>query len=111
MAQFCIVQLILKCNNYCRNVMPGGRKPVHSRRCARDTLPGRGLFFKVTEGNMAQWRMSGTYFKSCNCDPGCPCDFMSRPTRVKCEGVCGMQVDTGHFDGVSLDGVKWAVAY
>src|SRR5712692_630256 len=60
---------------------------------------------------MADWRMTGIYFKSCNCDPGCPCDFMSPPTHHHCEGVLGMQVETGHFDTVSLDGVKWAVAY
>lgn len=60
---------------------------------------------------MADWRMTGTYFKSCNCDPGCPCDFMSEPTHHECEGVLGMRVDDGSFDGVSLDGVKWAVAY
>ncbi len=60
---------------------------------------------------MADWRMTGTYFKSCNCDPGCPCDFMSPPTHHKCEGVLGMKVEKGNFDGVSLDGVKWAVAY
>ena len=60
---------------------------------------------------MAEWRMTGTYFKSCNCDPGCPCDFMSAPTHHKCEGVLGMKVEHGNFDGVSLDGVKWAVAY
>jgi hypothetical protein len=60
---------------------------------------------------MADWRMTGTYFKSCNCDPGCPCDFMSAPTHHKCEGVLGMKVDDGHFGEVSLDGVKWAIAY
>lgn len=60
---------------------------------------------------MTEWRMAGTYFKSCNCDPGCPCDFMSEPTHHECEGILGMQVDRGNFDGVSLDGVKWAVAY
>jgi len=60
---------------------------------------------------MAEWRMTGIYFKSCNCDPGCPCDFMSPPTHHHCEGVLGMQVATGYFDTVSLDGVKWAVAY
>jgi hypothetical protein len=63
------------------------------------------------EIQMADWQMTGTYFKSCNCDPGCPCDFMSEPTHHKCEGVLGMNVDQGHFDSVSLDGVKWAVAY
>jgi hypothetical protein len=60
---------------------------------------------------MAEWSMSGTYFKSCNCDPGCPCDFMSEPTHHECTGVIGMKVDHGQFDGVSLDGAKWAVAY
>jgi len=60
---------------------------------------------------MAEWRMTGTYFKSCNCGPGCPCDFQSPPTHHKCEGVLGMKVEQGNFDGVSLDGVKWAVAY
>src|SRR5260370_37593185 len=63
------------------------------------------------ERQMAEWRMTGTYFKSCNCDPGCPCDFQSPPTHHKCEGVLGMKVEQGNFDGVSLDGVKWAVAY
>ena len=60
---------------------------------------------------MADWRMTGPYFKSCNCDPGCPCDFMSEPTHHHCEGVLGMRIDTGHFENVSLDGVKFAVAY
>lgn len=60
---------------------------------------------------MADWRMTGIYFKSCNCDPGCPCDFMSLPTHHHCEGVLGMQVETGYLDNVSLDGVKWAVAH
>lgn len=60
---------------------------------------------------MPDWRMAGTYFKSCNCDPGCPCDFMSEPTHHECEGVLGMEVDSGNFDGVSLDGIKFAVAY
>ena len=60
---------------------------------------------------MDEWRMTGTYFKSCNCDPGCPCDFMSLPTHHRCEGVLGMKVEQGNFDDVSSDEVKWAVAY
>ena len=57
------------------------------------------------------WSMKGTYFKSCNCDPGCPCDFMSPPTYGPCEGFIGMQVDGGDFDGVALAGSKWCVAF
>ena len=60
---------------------------------------------------MADWRMTGTYFKSCNCDPGCPCDFMSPPTYHKCEGVLGMQVEEENFGDVSLHGMKWAKAH
>jgi hypothetical protein len=57
------------------------------------------------------WRMKGTYFKSCNCDPGCPCDFMSPPTHTRCTGFIGMRVDGGDFDGVELAGSKWCVAF
>lgn len=60
---------------------------------------------------MADWRMRGTYFKSCSCAPGCPCDFMSPPTQGECEGFIGMRVDDGNFDGVSLAGAKWCVAF
>jgi hypothetical protein len=60
---------------------------------------------------MADWQMKGTYFKSCNCAPGCPCDFMSPPTQGECEGFIGMRVDEGNFDGVSLAGAKWCVAF
>jgi hypothetical protein len=60
---------------------------------------------------MPEWRMAGTYFKSCNCDPGCPCDFMSEPTHHECEGILGMAVTEGNLDDVSLDGIKWAIAY
>jgi hypothetical protein len=60
---------------------------------------------------MAEWTMTGLYFKSCNCEAGCPCDFMSPPSYHHCEGVLGMKVESGTFDDVSLDGVKWAVAY
>src|SRR5438552_120086 len=76
------------------------------RHCAYNLPPITRRTLKMSE-----WRMTGTYFKSCNCDPGCPCDFMSEPTYHKCEGVLGMKVDQGHFGDVSLDGVKWAVAY
>jgi hypothetical protein len=60
---------------------------------------------------MADWQMKGVYFKSCNCAPGCPCDFMSPPTQGPCEGFIGMRVDEGNFDGVSLAGSKWCVAF
>jgi hypothetical protein len=36
---------------------------------------------------------------------------MSEPTHHKCEGILGMEIKHGNFDDISLDGVKWAVAY
>jgi hypothetical protein len=56
------------------------------------------------------WSIEGAWFKNCNCDPGCPCDFNQAPTTGQCEGIIGMRIDKGHFGGVSLDGLKFAGA-
>ena len=56
------------------------------------------------------WAIEGAWFKNCNCDPGCPCDFNQAPTTGQCEGVIGMRIDKGHFGDVSLDGLKFAGA-
>jgi hypothetical protein len=54
------------------------------------------------------WYIEGVWVKSCNCDPGCPCDFNQRPTRGYCEGMAAMRIDKGHFGEVELEGVKFA---
>src|SRR5437764_47619 len=56
------------------------------------------------------WSLEGAWFKNCNCDPGCPCDFNQAPTTGQCEGVIAMRIDKGHFGDVSLDGLKFAGA-
>jgi hypothetical protein len=56
------------------------------------------------------WGIKGAWFKNCNCDPGCPCDFNQDPTHGHCEGVIAMRIDEGHFGDVSLDGLKFAGA-
>ncbi len=53
------------------------------------------------------WYMEGAWFKNCNCDPGCPCDFNQRPTHGFCQGMGAMRVDKGHFGDVDLSGIKW----
>jgi hypothetical protein len=55
-----------------------------------------------------KWYMEGPWFKNCNCDPGCPCDFNVFPTHGHCQGVVAMRVDTGHFGDVDLSGLCWA---
>jgi hypothetical protein len=58
------------------------------------------------------WSLEGAWFKNCNCDPGCPCDFNQAPTNDHCEGIIGMRIDKGHFGDVTLDGLKFAgIAY
>ncbi len=58
-----------------------------------------------------KWRMKGKWVKNCSCAYGCPCDFNARPTQGRCEGMLAMHIDEGHFDDVSLNGLRWAVVY
>jgi hypothetical protein len=57
---------------------------------------------------MTDWYMEGAWFKNCNCDPGCPCDFNQNPTKGFCEGIVAMRIDKGHYGDVDLGGLKWA---
>jgi hypothetical protein len=56
---------------------------------------------------MASWSMEGPYLKTCNCDPGCPCDFNQAPTHGDCHGAVALKIDRGHFGDVDLSGAKW----
>jgi len=56
---------------------------------------------------VADWQIEGEWFKNCNCDAGCPCDFNQRPTRGSCEGLAAMRITKGYFEDVDLAGVKW----
>jgi hypothetical protein len=58
---------------------------------------------------MTDWHIEGEWYKNCNCDAGCPCDFNQRPTKGFCEGMVAMRVTKGHFEDVDLGGVKWGV--
>ena len=48
---------------------------------------------------------------TCSCDYGCPCEFNALPSRVPCEGVEAMEIVSGHFGDVTLDGLRVAGAY
>jgi hypothetical protein len=61
------------------------------------------------------WRIRGTYFESCNCDPICPCRKIDgvtggRSTTGLCEGVLSWLIEEGSADGVDLSGVPVAMA-
>jgi hypothetical protein len=55
---------------------------------------------------MIKWEIKGRELGTCNCDPGCPCQFNSLPTHGDCSAIVGFQVDEGHFGDVKLDGVR-----
>ena len=61
------------------------------------------------------WRISGTYFESCNCDAICPCRRTDgapggRSTHGTCIGVLSWVIDEGSADGVDLSGLPVAMA-
>ena len=61
------------------------------------------------------WRISGTYFESCNCDAICPCrriDVVAggRSTHGVCTGVLSWLIQDGEADGTDLSGLPVALA-
>jgi len=61
------------------------------------------------------WRISGSYFESCNCDPICPCRRIDgvpggRSTHGECLGLLSWLIDQGEADGVDLAGLPVAMA-
>jgi hypothetical protein len=61
------------------------------------------------------WRISGSYFESCNCDPICPCRKIDgatggRSTHGECLGLLSWLIEEGNADRVDLDGLPVAMA-
>ena len=57
------------------------------------------------------WSIKGPHFANCNCDYGCPCQFVALPTDGTCRAVVGWRVDEGHFGDTQLDGLTAATLY
>jgi hypothetical protein len=60
------------------------------------------------------WRISGYYLESCNCDPICPCRMVDgelggRSTHGICYGVLGWRIEEGHCGAVALGGLEAAL--
>ncbi|PAU52062.1 hypothetical protein BZL41_25875 [Pseudomonas sp. PIC25] len=58
--------------------------------------------------SIADWRLQGVEFASCNCNWGCPCQFSAHPTHGHCQAVVAMRIEQGHFRDTNLDGLCWA---
>ena len=56
------------------------------------------------------WKLTGTYFETCNCEVACPCVFLSAPTEGECNVLVGWHIDNGHFGDVKLSGFNVVLA-
>ena len=56
------------------------------------------------------WKLSGTYFESCNCEAACPCVFLGPPTTGECTAIVGWNIEEGTHEGLALDGLNVALA-
>ena len=54
------------------------------------------------------WMIRGSEIASCNCDYGCPCQFNAAPTNGNCRAAVGIEIETGHYGKVKLDGLRVA---
>jgi hypothetical protein len=53
------------------------------------------------------WRIQGIDLTTCSCDWGCPCQFMSLPTKGFCRAAVGFHITKGHFGSTALDGLSF----
>jgi hypothetical protein len=51
----------------------------------------------------AQWKVTGIYFETCNCEAACPCVFTSPPTDGACTVLLAWHIERGNFANVALD--------
>lgn len=60
---------------------------------------------------MTPWEIHGYELANCNCDTGCPCQFMSLPTKGSCEAAAMFIIESGRYGDVDLAGTKVAQVY
>ncbi|MBT9385905.1 DUF1326 domain-containing protein [Pseudooceanicola sp. CBS1P-1] len=60
---------------------------------------------------MTPWEIHGFELVNCNCDTGCPCQFVSLPTKGACEAAAAFIIEKGHYGDVDLSGLKLAQVF
>ena len=56
------------------------------------------------------WKITGSFFESCNCETACPCAFLSSPSTGECTALVGWHIDDGAFGAVDIGGLNVALA-
>ena len=57
-----------------------------------------------------QWTLDGQYMEVCTCEAACPCTMLSDPTEGTCTAIVAWHIDTGSFNGTSLDDLNVVAA-
>jgi hypothetical protein len=61
----------------------------------------------TTAAEIPRWYMKADYVETCNCDYGCPCNFIGFPTYGYCRALIFYHIREGNFgDKVKLDGLE-----
>lgn len=55
-----------------------------------------------------EWMIKSNSFGNCNCDANCGCQFNLPSTHGFCQFVSAGHIEDGHFNDISLTGLKWA---
>ncbi len=53
-----------------------------------------------------EWAIKADFTNSCSCNVVCPCLFDSSPTLGHCDDNSLLEIKSGHYDGVRLDGIS-----
>ena len=56
------------------------------------------------------YEVEGDYFEACTCLASCPCIMLSPATEETCDVVLAWHIESGHLDGVALDGLNVVLA-
>ena len=57
------------------------------------------------------WAIKGTFVESCSCKPVCPCNLGLQPAHHPCESNGLLEIESGHYGGVKLDGVSIVLTF
>ena len=55
------------------------------------------------------YRLRAHWLETCNCDPGCNCNFGGFPNHGSCEGIIAFEVVEGNYGSVDMAGVQAVV--
>lgn len=82
------------------------RLPISQRIDSRMENPGR------RQMRPTEWALNGELFMNCSCTVFCPCVVslgQHPPTNGYCQTWFGVDIESGHYEGESLDGLTAAL--